>query len=141
MMFWLPRGIEYLLRRNDPLCDLVGERLTEKFVRDALKNFAPFVLVPSGDRYVMVTNREVSVDAVESKLQSWHHYRLVRELQLLQPVQLLLVDDVRAVNKKCLITDLPRARRVLAQLRRDAAEQSFQPGLIFQSPFKKQDDV
>lgn len=149
--FYKDSPILEFMGRNNQTSDLVGEKLTEKFVRQALKDFAPFVLVPAGDRYEILVDREVPVQGVEWSLRMSHHYRLARELQQLQPVQIRVVSDVGAtmrtflqsegmklgdIKETCLVTDLTRAQRLLAQLRRQTVEQSIQPGSIFQSPFR-----
>jgi hypothetical protein len=132
-MACLQKILEFM-GRKPRTSDLVGEKLTEKFVKQSLKNFAPFVLLPAGNRYVMLTNQDVSMQQVESALCAWTHYRLARELDLLQPVQIKVVGHI---TETCLITDLAWAQRLLAQVQRQAIERTIQPATVFQSPLRR----
>lgn len=85
--------------RSREVCDLVGEKLNENFVRDALKGHAPldqgrWMLLPSiaegRARYLCIFDGPQPpsdlAGAIDARLQDAHHYRLARQLGQLAPV-------------------------------------------------------
>lgn len=130
--------------RSRLVSDLVGEKLNENFVRDALRGVAErWMLLPSFEHgrahYVcLVVGSPLCnlVDSIEKRLRHAHHYQLARELGQLAPLVVVRHDRLdeaylewnRAHGRKlgnvkpcALICDVERARSFLEYLRLVAA--------------------
>jgi len=80
--------------RAGGVCDLVGEKLDDALVADALRvaqtepGFATLVPVMGPPaHYVVVSDRPVALDRLEQHLMGAHHYGLARRLGQLGPLQ------------------------------------------------------
>jgi hypothetical protein len=142
--------LEFIGRANQT-CDLVGEKLEEKFVRQALREFAPFILLPDGDRYTMLTSHPISPEGADKLLCTSHHYRLARQLYQLRCVENIVVSNVSEtmsiflqsqgmkegdIKDTCLFTDASRAQKLLSRLRQRAVNQSIHPYPAYPLPFQ-----
>jgi hypothetical protein len=89
------RAILHFVGRQGLVSDLVGEKLTDRFVADCLKHLAGFrMLVPNaaGDGYVLIVDSDqsaMSTESIESKLNANPQYAYARKLGQLQPLALL----------------------------------------------------
>lgn len=89
--------------RAGAVCDLVGEKLNEAFVRECLQPVLPadafFTLVPAADQrhYRLLVDREVEIHSAEIDLSLCHafHYRQARMLGQLGPVEVEVVANLR----------------------------------------------
>jgi hypothetical protein len=84
-----------LVGRLDRGSDLVGEKLTVPFVQSVVDGLgAGFaVLIPDGDRYVLIADRPVDAGRLEAGLQAAHHYRYARDLGQLRPAEVRVRTD------------------------------------------------
>ena len=83
------------LRRGGAVCDLFGEKLTEEFVRGALKNLGISgsfcLLAPFGKRYRLYTTAEnVSSETLDSALREGFHYDYCRKLGQLDCAEVVM---------------------------------------------------
>ncbi|HEY9683549.1 MAG TPA: GH3 auxin-responsive promoter family protein [Drouetiella sp.] len=99
--------LEFVGRAN-AVCDLVGEKLHEEFVRAALSPLLPdetFVLVPSCDKnlgYTLLVDRHTTTDyselaeKAEEALCTAHHYKLARVQNQISAIEIKAVEDLSA---------------------------------------------
>ncbi len=99
------RPVLEFVGRGELASDLVGEKLTEPFVTDCLKDVPGFrLLVPDaqGDGYVLATEAgvSVSIEHIERRLSDNPQYAYARMLGQLKPLRLLEVEHLfdRYVN-------------------------------------------
>jgi hypothetical protein len=126
--------------RDSQVCDLVGEKLNETFVRNALLPYTPsgqFILVPyqnqkSGYVLLVEANGEHLDHGIEHALCEAHHYEYARQTGQLQSVKVVqvsaLLQHLQAfyqsegmllgnIKETALITDLEKGERLLAFLK------------------------
>ena len=121
--------------RAGQVCDLVGEKLNEVFVRQSLEALMPegrFVLVPDGRGYVLLseTVSPALASSAEAALCRAHHYALARRQGQLSPLRVqqlpnLLVElrklqqksEIKAgdIKDTALITNRQQATKLLAR--------------------------
>jgi hypothetical protein len=103
--FYLNSPCLEFIGRADAVCDLVGEKLNEAFVRECLQPVLPadafFTLVPAVDRrhYRLLIDRDVALTETELDRRLCHafHYRNARMLGQLGPVEVQIVANLRDV--------------------------------------------
>jgi hypothetical protein len=93
------RPVLEFVGRGELASDLVGEKLTEPFVTDCLKDVPGFrLLVPDsqGDGYVLATEAgvSVSIEHIERRLSGNPQYAYARMLGQLKPLRLLEVEHL-----------------------------------------------
>lgn len=118
------------------ICDLVGEKLNEVFVREALQPLLPdgnFVLLPQDRGYVLLAEKADAVIAVEGDkvLCRAYHYNLARHLGQLLPLHVVEIKDLAHklrqfhqargmkagdIKDTALITDVILAQQIFAML-------------------------
>lgn len=122
------------------ICDMVGEKLNEIFVRQALLPLFPtvkFLLVPwqnDGQGYVLLAEDYIQEDVVEqadASLSQAHHYALARRVGQLAPLQARHIPDlflrlrlfhqhrgmkIGDIKDTALVTDLVQGKQLLAYL-------------------------
>ncbi len=132
--------------RAEQVCDLVGEKLNEIFVRQSLEVLLPggcFILVPQRTGYVLLADSgtvELARRADEALCRA-HHYALARRQGQLAPLRTLTVPDLLArlqafhqargtrpgdIKHSALITDPEQGRQLLAHCGNNQVVQAVQ---------------
>lgn len=127
------------LGREDGVCDMVGEKLNEAFVRQVLEALVPdwacsmLVPVQSDDicRYFLLTDRAddpLLAERLDARLQQAFHYRNARLLGQLGAVRVIAAKDMPArihdffiedgmrwgdIKDRFLVTDITQAERLI----------------------------
>lgn len=73
--------------------DLVGEKLSHRFIEEIFSHHPGFYLVtPQGHGYIFYTSTPIDASQVEERLMKNHHYHLARRLGQLEPVRVFLIE-------------------------------------------------
>lgn len=85
------------LKRAGEVSDLVGEKLDSAILSSLFsgQEWGYWTVVPHGNRYVFLSDREISSATVDEKLKNAHHYGLARELQQLKSVEVFFVSKLK----------------------------------------------
>lgn len=104
--------LDFLGRKGDS-SDLVGEKLSGNVLRELFNNdFLDFAVIANKEEknfhYTIIaepkhSNSKPDALAIESKLQSIHHYKLARDLNQLKPSKLIYVSGLKKEIKNILL--------------------------------------
>lgn len=89
--------------RTGQVSDLVGEKLSEAFVGEALTPLVPsgrFVVVPATGHYMLLSETAVDAASADTALAAAHHYRLARAQGQLGPVEVRIIPSLLEKQKQ-----------------------------------------
>jgi hypothetical protein len=125
--------LEFVGRTHD-ICDLVGEKLSERAIREYVNESQFFIAVPDqkNSQYVFFMETELSASEVDQRLQSIFHYKVARDQRQLKEVRTIQRSKIKQeyflwleskkmrlgdIKEKCLISNLEMACDFLQYLK------------------------